>query len=538
MNYNHLPAGRFDGGQFTFANVGGNMPGLHAGPVGQRSPYEPVDPEMMATDPSHISDETANAMRRGLAGVGIGDKELLDGFRRKYGSVKGHAPEEFRSLLKGLIRDTYFNVGVRSGVEASLRTGVRRHQELINAGGQVKALGNDDGSWQAVHTTNNSVAVYLDSLEEIKAGQAVAYNPKTGVLRSDGYVIPIPGATRTIGANSTRQSKRNRLNAEATNGQRNAKRASDIVNSMITDSSSASSRKIGSGAFAGRVGVCISEDENGNLIAQNCVICETNEANIAEMYAEQLGSEIRRVNRPAGVMTPEPGDTGMLHEDGVAISESDFGGVAAGVDKDTGHRSKVSEEDAKRMFDLHDQLKKQRDDEYKVAHDGQPRPEKTDEKRQHEALLRKQRRMRKDEAEAQQAAGEDPIRLKGGGFIFKGETIERGGQKYTYDDIKNGALLPSGVAREQAKSQASTAAGDAVKAAKKRQATKVGNRNRKQQQRAREAAIKEANSKGLDAITYREGKDKASGKTILVVQGDPGYEEAKGYKTAKVHKAK
>ena len=538
MNYNHLPAGRFDGGQFTFATVGGNMPGLHSGPVGRRNPYDPVDPEMMATDPSQISDETANAMRRGLAGVGVGDKELLDGFKRKYGSVKGHTPDEFRSLLKGLIRDTYFGVGVRGGVEASLRTGVGRHQELVNAGGQVKALGNDDGSWQAVHTTNNSVAVYLDSLEEIKSGQAVAYNPKTGVLRSDGYVIPIPGASRTIGANSTRQSKRNRLNAEATNGQRNAKRASDIVNDMITDSSSASSRQIGNGKFAGRVGVSIMEDENGNLIAQNCVICETNEADIAAMYAEKLGSEVQRVNRPASVVNPEPGDTGMLHEGGVAISESDFGGVAAGVDKDTGYRSQVSGEDAKRAFELHDQLRKQRDEEYKAAHDGQPRPEKSDEKRQHEALLRKQRRMRKDEAEAQQAAGEDPIRLKGGGYIFKGETIERGGQKFTYDDIKSGAELPSGVGKGRAKSQASSAAGEAMEAEKKRQATKVGNRSRKQQQRAREAAIREANSKGLDAITYREGKDKASGKTVLVVQGDPGYEEAKGYKTAKVHKAK
>ncbi len=549
MNFNHLPAGRPDGGQFTFTAVGGHAIPRYDIMLGmdgeENAPETRIKPEHIAGPASNIPKAALLAMRAELNRNGVSDAEIN---RRTVEHLGGLGVAGSKSeLIKGMqsvIRDSYFNDVVGGRISASVQATIDRNNEAVANGGVVRPLYNDDGSYQILHATNNSVSLYLDRIEDIDGSRAAVYNPRSGVLRTDARIVPIPGTTQRIGAASSEQSKRNRLNGIATNAERRNRKASRIINKRIGDATSMVGRQLGSGAYAGRIGVCVIKDENGDLAVSNCIICDAHEGDIANMYAKQLGSDVRRASRPAPeVSNPEPGDPSILHEGGMFVGKSDFGGISSGVRMDKGRRSQVSPEAAQSMFAHHDEMRKQRDEEYRKAHGGQERPEKTDSQREHERLLRKQRKLRRDRAEKSIGTDHEGIRLKGGGYIFPGETVTRSGRKYTYDDIlrgKDGTPVnenPEGIGIKAAKEQASKAATTAVGKAKRRQEIREGNKSRKQQQRAREAAIKEANKSGKDAITFREGGDKASGKTILLVQGEPGYEEAKLYKTAKLFPA-
>lgn len=547
MNFNHLPSGRPDGGQFTFADVGGRvMPYYDMRPNQDvNEDASPIKPEHIAAPVSQIPDAAIMVMQSELRQHGVDDDEIVRRSKEKLGKAKlagKNIPtswEDMENNLNEVIRDSYFTDVVGGRVGASVRTMIDRNSEVIANGGVVRALANDDGSFQILHGTSNTVSMYLDRISDVGEGSAVVYNPKSGVLRSDALIVPIPKTAQRIGAASSDQSKRNRLNGVALNADRRGRKASRIVNKRIGDATSVAGRQLGSGDYAGRIGVCIAKDDNGDLVVQNCIICDGHEGEIADMYAKELGMDILRASRPApDVSNPEPGDPSILHEGGMYVGKSDFGGISAGVKMDKGKRSQVSSEDAQKMFDRHDELKKQRDDEYRRAHDGEERPAKTERQREHERLLRKQRKLRRMRAEKAIGTENEPIRLKGGGYIFPGETIKRGGKEYTYEDIMNGNVQESKgvgqrVANERSKKEGTTAVGTA----KRRQTIKEGNKNRKQQQRAREAAIKKAHAEGKGAVTFREGKNKASGRTILVIEGEPGYEEALKYKTAKVYPA-
>lgn len=529
VNFNHLPAGRPDGGQFTFAEVGGVVMPTSA----------PIDPGYSVAPAESIPEEVVSAMQDELFKVGVSRQELIGEMIQKH-RENPFGQEEFNRLFTEVIRNRYYTDVVCGRIGTSLQVEMSRNQEALANGGIVKALSKDDGSYQIVHSTNDSVAMYLDNLTDLREGEAAVYNPKTGRLRVDARIVPIPGTSLLIGANRTPQSIRNGLNQAATNGPRRAKKASKLVNKRITDATTAEGRQISSGGYAGRIGVCVSQDSDGNLMLQNCIICETNEGAIAEMYAKELGTDVLKASRPDDkVINAEPGSPDVRHEGNIYIGESDFGGAASGVANDTGKRAQVSPEAAQNMFKHHDEMQKQREEEYKKAHNGKDRPVKTDEQRQHEAYLRKRRAMRKKAAEGTVGLDDEAIRLKGGGYIFPGETIKRGGREYTYDDIKSGSTVDlSGVPRSTRKEVGNQGAQDAMTSEKRRQNIKLGNKNRKQQQRAREEAIRKANAEGRSAVTYREGKDKASGKTVLLFEGDPGYQEALKYKTAKTFPAK
>lgn len=500
----------------------------------------PIDAEHMAAPVADIPQEAIEAMRSELARAGIGPERIRQHLLSKLsGMSKAGSVEEGAASFNEAIRDLYFSGVVGGRVGASVDTAIDRFGEEVYNGGQIKALANDDGSFQIVHGTNSTVSMWLDNLTDMDAGSAAVYNPKTGRLRADARIVPIPGTDLNIGANSSAQSKRNRANNAAVNGNRRARKASREVNKRLSDPRTTEGRQLSSDDYAGRVGLCVCQDDQGNLVLQNCIICETNEGGIAEMYARELGTDVMKATIPdAGVINSEPGDTSIFHEKGMYIGKSDFGAMAAGVRRDKGKHSQVSPDVAKRMFAQNDAIRKQRDEEYKKAHGGQSRPEKTEAKREHERLLRKQRALRRSKAEQSIGTENEAIRLRGGGYIFPGETISRGGRKFTYDEIKAGAEISNGVNRSEATKSASKAATEAVDKETKRQNIKLGNKNRKQQQRAREEAIRKANADGRGAVTYREGKDKASGKTILLFEGDPGYEEALGYKTAKAYPAK
>lgn len=539
MNFNHLPGGRPEGGQFTFANVGGYVMPRFASPQGG----EAIKAEHIAMPAESLPHPALVAMSNELKRAGISDVDFQEKLLSRYPNVFSDL-DELGNRVNELTRDAYFNEVVGGRIGDSLQTAIDRHQEEVVNGGQLKALASDDGAYHIIHTTNNSVSVWLDSITDMRNGTAAVYNPKTGVIRTDARVVPIPGTARRIGANSTNAAKRNRLNAVATNSQNNAKRASKELNKRITSTTMASGRQIGSNDYAGRIGVCVCKDDEGNLVVQNCIICNSNEGDIAGMYADELNAHVLKATRPAGAINAEPGDTSIFHEGGMYVGKSDFGGVAAGVMADKGRRNQVSPEAADRMHDLHRAMQQQRDEEYSKTHGGKPRPEKSEEKREHERLLRKRRAMRRKMAEASIGTDKEAIRLKGGGYIFPGETITRKGRTLSYDDIKNGALFQApaeesaGVGRRAAAETGKKAAGEAVEKAKRRQTIKEGNKNRKQQQRAREAAIKEANAQGKRAVTFREGKDKRTGRTILLIEGEPGFEEALKYGTAKAYDPK
>lgn len=536
MNFNHLPGGRPDGGQFTYADVGGMV-----------MPMNVVsNPEHIATPTADIPGETLGAMLGELEKRDITQDELAKLTSERYPTP----PRDFNEIIDRLnetIRDSYYKEVIAGRVATSAAVAIDRHQEAVANGGLIKVLANDDGSFQIIHGTNNSVSSYLDSLTEMREGEAAVYNPKTGTLRTDARIVPIPGTAQKIGASRTPQSKRNGLNRVATDADRRGKKASKIINRRISDSTTKEGRQLGSGEYAGRIGVCVCQNDDGDLVVQNCIICEANEGAIAEMYSKVLGGEVLKATRPAPeVINSEPGDTSILHEGGMYISKSDFGGTAGGTARDKTTRDKrgnvtsvsqVSPEAAQHMFDRHDQIRKQREEEYEKAHGGKKKPEKTEAKRQHESLLRKMRAMRRRRAEASILDEDGPIRLKGGGYVFPGETVTRRGQTLTYDEIKDGATFADGIGNKAANAQGKVASEESVASEKRRQNTKIGNRNRKQQQRAREEAIRKANAQGKGAVTYREGKDKASGKTILVIEGEPGYAEALGYKTAKAFPA-
>jgi hypothetical protein len=499
-----------------------------------------IKPEHMVADPNSIPSGALSVMRMELMSHGIDDNEISRRLMERYGGKSG--PTSWDALfgnLNGVIRDSYFNDVIGGRLGASVRSAIDRHSETIANGGQVRSLANDNGAFQILHCTNNSVSMYLDSISDITDGSAVVYNPKSGVLRTEAVAIPIPGTAQRIGAASSEQSKRNRLNGVATNADRRNRKASRILNKRLGDATTSAGRQLSSGEYAGRIAVCVAKNDDGDLVIQNCVLCDPHEKEIVEMYSKQLGTDPLRASRPAPeVSNPEPGDPSILHENGMYVGKSDFGGISAGVKLDKGERSQVSPEDAKRMFDQHDELKRKRDEEYRKAHGGKERPEKTEAQREHERLLRKQRKLRRTRAEKAIGTENEPIRLKGGGYIFPCETIKRGGKEYTYDDILNGgAQEAKGVGMKAANEQSQKEGTTAVNTARRRQTIKEGNKNRKQQQRAREAAIKKANAEGKGAVTYREGGDKATGRTILVVEGEPGYKEALKFKTAKAYPA-
>lgn len=508
-NPHHLPAGRPDGGQFTFSFVGGFV-------AGGGIPWE-----VATADPKDIPDASIIPMYEALASIGYTDEDLFSENARRHPTDPTNQDERKRRL-KDTIRSLYFGKAIASPLAQSLVVATDRYGDTIARGGQVKALANDDGSYQLVHTTNNSVSTYMNGLSEIGGSQAVVYNQRTGTLRRGAYCVPV-GKPRRIAGTSVDRGRRNRLTEVARETEARQGKVAAEVNKRITDSTTREGRRLGSDDYAGRMSVSVFRGKSGDLYIQDCILCDRHERTIADMYAKELGSSVFSATRPKDIVNPIAGDTNTLHTDDFAVVKSDFGGMSAGVVADTGRKSKVPEAVAEQMFNQHDEMKRRRDDEYQKAH-GKPRPEKTEEQRQRERLLGKARRLRRNQAMREQEAGRNPIKVKGG-WLFQGEE--------GYDEALIQAVRAEKPEMMSTYDSVQKSTSDAIKGQQKRQAERVSARDRKRLQRERDKAIKNANAQGLKAVKYRVD-DTRSGTLAVAIEGTPEYDQALKMRTAQV----
>lgn len=512
-NPNHLPAGRPDGGQFTFAAVGGYIPG--------QIPWEYAE-----APTSEIPPEIIASMYNSLHRVGIKDAQISATYRRLHPD-NAKTPEEAKRWLDEVIRDTYFSNAATMPVQNALVVASDKYRDVINNGGQVLALANDDGSYQTVHTTNNSVSAYLNSIPQLKDGKAVVYNQRTGTLRRGAFCVPV-GKPRKIAGTSVPRGRRNRATETARETPRRQAKVAEALNRQITSSASEASRALGSDDYAGRISVAVMKDKDGSLIIQDVILCESHEQDIAKMYAEELHQKVLKATRPDEILNPEVGDPSMLHTDDMHVVDSNFGGISAGVMNDTGRKSQITDAAAEQMFARHDSLRAERDKEYEKAY-GHPRPTKTDEQREHERALDKKRRLRRKQAKIEEAAGREPIKVKGRGYLFAGEK--------GYEEAKDAAVRAEKLKADMLAKKIRRATSQAKASQTKRQTEKVSARDRKREQRARQKAIRQANRDGLRAVTYRED-DSRSGKMLVAIEGSKEFEAAIKMRNIKLYEPK
>lgn len=552
MNPHHLPAGRPDGGQFTFSFVGAYIPTA-------------IDWDIIATRPEDLQPEQMDTMRRFLRASGVPDGKLvgmLQGFVAK--NPRATAGERY-NFLAGRIQAGYRMGTAISPVGLALGDAMDNNAELLAFGGNIRPLANDSGDTQMIASTNRVASTWLDSFPEINRGEALVYNAYTGRLRTSGYCVPLEPPKRTVGTSSSDRTRRNAANAFAVDAPRKTGRFTKTMDRLIASRSTKGGRLFGSDDYAGRIQYCAVKNADGSTSMQPCLMFDSHEADLARMYADELGSAPLKTSRAAqDTLNTEVGKAGTLHEDGVVLVgdlHSHGDGLSQRDYDEKRRKGTLSDADVRQkafqdaMFAQHDAIAAQRADEARRA--GRAVPTKTPEQREQERENARRRRLNNKRARELQELGFEPIKRRGGGWIFPGElarnidgtpALDRNGRPslatVNPDYARARAAIKSGLSGDQLTAAVDAARGQrhedteaAAKEQERRARTKMDNRARRANKRARDKAADEASASGKRVVRISEPNPKnprMQGRVVQFVEGDEGFAEALKNPTAQV----
>lgn len=478
-NPNHLPAGIPEGGQFTFAKVGGlafDDGWDFFSPQQNGSPWVPA-----VIDASKITNEGWNQIIESLEGMGITSNDLLKEALNG-ADLKSLSPAERNRLIQNYAQEVYRD-GLTSPLARSINAAINQYPEVIVAGGSIVGLAKDDGTFQIGHTMTPQMADIANNMPPLKDDQMIIFNQGTGTMRQGScYGVPV-GKPIVVPAGAS----------------------ADEVNGLISDATRKLGRDLGSDAHAGRMTVGMTKDENGDTVIQGTVLCEANEKGVAEDYAKKFGSEVKKGLKPTDIVNPIAitDVPGMLHTQDMHVVSSNFGGIQAG----RMNPSSIPQSSREAMQKLHHQMQEQRSKE-------RGSKARSAEQKQRDLENAKIRRARNKQAIEEGKAGREPVKIKGG-WLFKGEKGYDAARAASVDTNKDGVDFKSRSVNMTA-SEARAAETQAKRQSKLR-------RDRKYSER--KAKINEAKASGKKAVKYYPS-GKRRGEVELAVEGDKNYAEA------------
>lgn len=473
-NPNHIPAGVPEGGQFTFGLVGGYSFG-----------DDPIPWDSISRDPIDVPLKTINSMKNDLIELGYAQEDIvgiaLDG-------LHGLSEQDKFGRINGTIIGLYNEEARLTPLEESVKVAVQRSGEQLAAGGKIYGLANDDGTYQVVHTLTGQMEQWVDSAPQLRPYEAIVMNQNTGTMRRGGFFIPV-GNPVLVDANNV----------------------SSQMNDRMSDATTGLGRSLGSGDYAGRLTVGLVTDSDGKPLLQNGIFCENNERVIAEGYADQLGADIMKPYRPEDIVNPVAGDPSSLHVPGMHVVSSNTGGIQTGILNDQKGRSRknpLSGGQIAKLVNLHRKLQAER-----YAEKGRAGCARSEKQRKRDLENAKIRRARNKQATTEQEAGREPIKLKGGGWLFKGEK--------GYNAARASAISAGTADSKTLTTSMSGATARAEEAQSKRQRARRSDRRYRENRRR----IADAKAKGLNVVKYYPS-GRRKGEMKLAIEGDEDYETA------------
>lgn len=484
-NPNHLPPGIPEGGQFTFAKVGGlafeDGFGAASPQSPERSPWEPA-----VINPAYLSDDEKKHITDTLKELGYtGDDILTEALDGKDPSTL--SPEE-RARIAAEYSQKVYKEGLIHPLERSLSVAMQLCPEVLEAGGNVVGLAHDNGTYQIGHTLTGQMEDILNNMPPLDEGEMYVYNPGTGTLRQGGgYGVPVgkpivvpPGAT------------------------------SSKINGLIDSAATKIGRDIGSSAYAGRMMIGVTTDQDGNVLIQPTIHCEANEKGIAEGYAKKLGVDVNTVLKPGDIVNPiaYTDIPGSLHTTDFHSVKGNFGNIQTGRmnQKDIPNASKEM------MVQMHRKMQEERKNEVGRK---EPSPEQKAAKKKRDSENAKKRRERTKLAKEEAAKGREPIKVKNG-WLMKGE---RGYEAAYAQSVKDGASSVGFNARAANITVAEARAADNQSRRQKSRRSDRRYKERKQQ-------IREAHENGQKCVKYYPSGKNRKGEVEIAVEGDKNYEKA------------
>lgn len=522
-NPNRIPAGVHEGGQYTFGKLGGLIYGGNWGiePDKLHGDRKWVDRVPDFNPWGHLNDHNWGAMSQDLQSVGaLMDKEGGELIRK----IQGLKQAEKQRLIVGYTENRYHNL-VTGPAEEAIRIACGKNPELLAQGGEMKVLANDNGSFQLAVTPTRNQSEYLDGIKSIAPGEAVVVNPSTGALRKGVYFVPTGkrGDSQSLGKTPLSQALADRM----------------------TDSEHQSGRDLGSTQYGGRLVVGATQGPNGETVTTTGVLCEANELEVAQGYAESFGTEVLSTTSPKGVVNPiatsllghaSPEDQTVLHSTDFFVSGNNSGGIQFGKEEDTagrGYSKRPTPEERAQARHIAQEDARLRSERTKES-GYRPRSEEQKKRDLENAAVRRSRekearRIILENAKKRPEDRKPPIKVRGG-LLLPGElgydAALKDAQQTSKDFSKDGTV-------KAPKTKNSYEYEDRQRRRqRKRAASKASNDRYKENVKRIHQAIDE----GRDGVTwYPDGESdgKRRGKKCVSLEGDKDYERASRCRNAR-----